>query len=68
MATGKITASQEVLHNLAEHCYDQFEHYKSQDQFDGASQFQIMHQFLEQISQEISESKPTSRLIIEGGH
>ena len=67
MATGKIIASQEVLHNLAEHCYDQFENHKNQDQFDKAKQFQFMHQFLEHISKEVSENKPTSRLIIEGG-
>ena len=67
MATGKLTASQEVLHNLAEHCYDQFEDHQSHEQFEQASQFQFMHTFLEQISKEVSEGRPFSTFLIQGG-
>ena len=66
MATGKLTASQAVLHNLSEHCYDQFKDHQSRNKIVEANQFQFMHQFLEKISKEVSEGHTFSTIIIRG--
>ena len=65
MATGKIIASQEVLHNLIEHCYDQFKSYEKPEESEEASQFHFIGWFLKHIYKEVGEGHPFSTLVIQ---